>query len=56
MPIFCVKSVKIYTGQKIYTDGVSRVSDNYQVCMDIDLALEECKEDLANMTKSVVGF
>ena len=31
MPIFRVKSVKIYTGQKIYTDGVSRVSDNYQV-------------------------
>ena len=31
LPIFRVKSVKIYTGQKIYTDGVSRVSDNYQV-------------------------
>ena len=32
MPIFCVKSVKIYAAKKIYTDGVSGVSDNYQVC------------------------
>ena len=32
MPIFRVKSVKIYTGQKIYTDAVRGVRDKYEVC------------------------
>ena len=31
MPIFRVKSVKNYIGQKIYTDAVSGVRDKYQV-------------------------
>ena len=33
MPLFRVKSVKFTPARKIYTDGVSRVSDNYQVCL-----------------------
>ena len=34
MPIFRVKSVKIYTGQK-NLHGVGRVGDNYLVCMRV---------------------
>ena len=38
MPIFRVKSVKIYTGQKkIYMDAVRGVRDKYQVCVHIIL-------------------
>ena len=35
MPFFRIKSVKIYTGQKNYTDAVRGVRDKYQVCIFI---------------------
>ena len=35
MPIFCVKSVKIYTGQKkIYTGAARGARNKYEVCTD----------------------
>ena len=35
MPIFCVKCVKIYTGQKkIYTGAARGARDKYEVCQD----------------------
>ena len=34
MPIFCVKSVKIYTGQFFLHRYVCGVCDKYEVCAD----------------------
>ena len=42
--------------EKLVMEVVEEVEERRRRNMDIDLALEECKEDLANMTKSVVGF
>ena len=38
MPIFRVKSVKIYTGQFFYTDTVCGVCDKYEVWFDLLVA------------------
>merc|ERR1719350_2437524 len=35
LPIFCIKSVKIYTGQKKFTRIYSWLRDKYQVCIVI---------------------
>ena len=32
LPFFALNMSKFTPARKIYTDGVSRVSDNYQVC------------------------
>ena len=32
MPIFCVKSVKIYTGQKNLHEYIRGIRDKYEVC------------------------
>ena len=33
LPIFCLKSVKIYTGQKKFTRYIRGVRDKYEVCL-----------------------
>ena len=40
--------------EKLVVEVVEEVEERRRRNMDIDLALEECKEDLANMTKSAV--
>ena len=40
---FRILSGKFTPGRKIYTDGVSRVSDNYQVCCGLESPISLAK-------------
>ena len=51
-----VKLFKLDIEVELLVEVVEEVEERRRRNMDIDLALEECKEDLANMTKSVAGF